>query len=78
MHMQTHIDTRTHTVGIWKDISSAGPVFALTQLTAVTFTTRLWDRDSMFICVGMCVWSVAVLSSRRVCVCQKLVEPGAS
>lgn len=69
--------THTHTVGIWKDISSAGPVFTLTQLTALTFTARLRDGDSLFICVA-CVCD-QLLSCRYVCVCifQKLVEQGA-
>lgn len=43
-------NTQTHTHTAGKDISSAGPVFTLTQLIAITFTTRLGDGDSMFIC----------------------------
>lgn len=43
------VHTQIDTVGIWKDIFSAGPVITLTQLTAVTFTARLLDEDLMFI-----------------------------
>lgn len=71
----------TNSVGIWKDISSAGP--ELTQQAALTFTTRLQDRDSVFICVGRVCgdWShlfVHVCLSLPECVLRKLVEPGAS
>lgn len=70
IHMDKHTHKHTHTVGIWKDISSAGPVFTLTQLTAVTFTTRLWDGDWVFIfCGDMCVISCCLVSSSCVCAC---------